>query len=182
MNTISIQYCFRKLISEDNKFSKAVLYRKYNKIVTFSSKNDYRRKLIFGMSHIFEDIIFSKKIQLLWNKNAFENMFNKFIIIKKSCYLLHRHDYHVVKVNNMIIIVKKVLFIYFIFTVSNRSIDWVVKTQTAGHRRSLVRFQRLSNRTFRAGRISSGLHHDDTTRIRHGTPLLATGHFTSDGQ
>ena len=124
MNTISIQYCFRKLISEDNKFSKAVLYRKYNKIVTFSSKNDYQRKLIFGMSHIFEDIIFSKKIQLLWNKNAFENMFNKFIIIKKSCYLLHRHDYHVVKVNNMIIIVKKV-FIYIIYFYRQYSKHWL---------------------------------------------------------
>ena len=107
MNTILIQYCFQKLISKENKFLKAVLYQKYNKIITFTLKNYYQRKFIFEMSHIFEDIIFSKKIQLLWNKNAFENMFNKLKIIKKSYYLLHQHNYHVVKVNNMIVIVKK---------------------------------------------------------------------------
>ena len=34
-------------------------------------------------------------------------MIEKMKLIKKSCYLLHRHDYHVVKVNNMIVNVKK---------------------------------------------------------------------------
>ena len=65
MNTILMQYYFQKLISKENKFSKTILHQKYNKIITFTSKNDYQRKFIFEISHIFEDIIFSKKIQLL---------------------------------------------------------------------------------------------------------------------
>ena len=62
MNTILMQYCFRKLISEENKFLKTILYQKYNKIIIFTSKNYFQRKFIFKTSHIFEDIIFSKKI------------------------------------------------------------------------------------------------------------------------
>ena len=52
-------------------------------------------------------------------------MIDKMKLIKKSCYLLHRHDYHVVKVNNMIIIVKKnYLYTLFLPSVIEALTEW----------------------------------------------------------
>ena len=132
-----IQYCFQKLIFKENKFSKVIFYQKYNKIIIFTLKNDYQRKFIFEMSHIFEDIIFSKKIQLLWNKNAFKNMFNKLKLIKKLCYLLHWHDYYVIKINNMIINIKKI-YLYYLFFLT-KSKDWLSGKHTNSSTTALER-------------------------------------------
>ena len=43
-------------------------------------------------------------------------MFNKLKLIKKSYFLLHQYEYYIVKVNNMIINVKKIYLYYLFFS------------------------------------------------------------------